>query len=114
MPRDWQGVPPEHIARWNEVFSRAAPTLRLSEACPVCGERALRRYFLEGRPIDRTLDGVRYRSRGASWEWCGSCRAYEHASALVPEAWTCDLDVDTSALTAEPEALEVALRIPGR
>ncbi len=106
----WAGVPAHAIAAWNAAFAASPGGIDVPGACPVCGSQALHRYF----QIGKQLFGVSgFFARGASWEWCGSCHTYEHASALVPVWWTASLDVDESLLTAIPDALDVALASRG-
>jgi hypothetical protein len=110
---DWNGVPLERVAAWNEVYSLSQEGVDLSASCPVCGSRTLHRYFLVGKPGVVVRRGRRYVASGAGWEWCSSCRSYVHFSGLVPEWWSSDLRVESSELTAEPEALERAIQRRG-
>jgi hypothetical protein len=103
---EWYGVPLNLIEAWNEVFQKSRETLNLSSPCPVCGATTLHRWYQIGRPIDKIVEGQRYVARGGLWEWCSTCRAYEHAQALVPEWWSSSLEVNEADLTAEPEAIE--------
>jgi hypothetical protein len=106
----WRGVPLELTRAWDEVFRRSREATDLSAPCPVCRAYTLHRWFQVGHPEEIVLEGQRFRARGGLWEWCSSCRSYEHASAFVPEWWASDLDVDETKLTAEPGAIEAALR----
>jgi formylglycine-generating enzyme required for sulfatase activity len=56
------------------------------------------------------VEGVEYVAEGGLWEWCSSCRSFEHWNSLVPAWWSCDLEVDEQQLTALPTALEVAIQ----
>ncbi len=49
-----------------------------------------------------------FKGHGGEWEWCSTCHAYEHYSALVPDWWHDTLTVDYAALTHEPDAIETA------
>lgn len=106
----WRGVPEECLREWYAVFAGSREGLNVSSPCPVCGARTLHRYYQHGKKVEVVADGELYVSRGASWEWCSTCRPYEHATALVPAWWSGELEVELSKLTAEPEALEAALR----
>jgi len=106
----WNGVPLHLVEIWNDVFQKSPETLNLSSPCPVCGSIALHRWYQIGRPIDKIARGQRFIARGALWEWCSACRTYSHSSALVPEWWSSCLVVNEADLTAEPEAIEKAIR----
>ena len=105
----WRGVPLSKLDAWTQVFNASREGINLSAPCPVCGARALHRYYQIGRPINRTIGEHRFIAEGASWEWCSICRSYEHGRALVPDWWLPTLVVDEAKLTAEPEILEEAL-----
>lgn len=108
---DWRGVPLKHIEAWQRTFADSREGVNVTAPCPVCGSRALHRYFQVGEPIDSMVSGLRFVARGASWEWCSSCGSYEHATVLVPDWWKpVPLLFDEQALTAEPEQLEIGLR----
>lgn len=92
----WSGVPEQLYAQWRDAFRVRSHGVDLDIPCPSCGASTLHRYF------------QRSGARGALWEWCSSCRVYEHFSAVVPEWWSSDLDLTGLTLTAEPEALEMA------
>jgi hypothetical protein len=106
----WRDVPLEKTAAWDEVFQESQEGVSLSAPCPVCGRAMLHRYFMVGRPMLATMEGRRFRATGACWEWCSGCHSYMHSTALVPDWWASTLEVDESALTAEPGALESAVR----
>ncbi|HEY0099616.1 MAG TPA: hypothetical protein VGB76_11765 [Pyrinomonadaceae bacterium] len=111
---EWRGVPLERVAEWRAVFQSSREGLDLSAPCPLCGVKALRRWYQVNRPEEMVIDGVRYVGRGGLWEWCGDCLRYEHYSARVPEWWACDLEVDERRLTALPTAIEEAIRLRGQ
>lgn len=111
---EWLGVPPEREAEWRAVFQSSREGLGLTARCPVCGVAGLRRWYQVNRPEARVIDGVRYVARGGLWQWCGACRSFEHFSALVPEWWACDLEVDEGRLTALPTAIEEAIQRRGQ
>ena len=50
-----------------------------------------------------------YKGPGSYWEWCGSCRSYEHMSGYVPISWVVELSgIDHSKLTAIPDMIDIA------
>jgi hypothetical protein len=106
----WRGVPLAVDADWRAAFAASKHGVDVEGACPICGARALHRYYQVGRPIERMSRGERFVAQGALWEWCSCCRAFEHYSALVPEWWHEELAVDESTLTALPDALDEAVR----
>jgi hypothetical protein len=108
--KSWASIPPESQKRWHEVFAASQVGSEVAGACPVCGEHQLHRYYQVGRPVQRESGGQRFVAMGGLWEWCSNCRTYEHASALVPEWWRPDLQVDEHQLTAHPDAPEAAVQ----
>lgn len=104
----WKGVPLHLIECWNKTFQGTRETLNISAPCPVCGASTLHRWYQVGEPIDRIVQGQRFVAKGGLWEWCSTCHAYSHASAFVPDWWECHLEVNITALTAEPEEIERA------
>ncbi len=107
----WKGIPLEYASAWRRIFNFNREGLDLSDPCPICGNRTLHLFYQILRPVDKTIGGNLFVAEGGLWEWCGTCRHYEHLSALVPEWWSCDLAIDISKLTAEPEAIEQAIRV---
>lgn len=111
----WRSVPDAARDAWSQAFAvpggAAVGSVGVDVAmpCPVCGEARLHRYYQRGVPLAAGV-GAAFVARGALWEWCSACRCYEHASALVPAWWRCDLAVDEGELTALPDVLEAALR----
>jgi hypothetical protein len=100
----WHDVPAEKQRAWMAVFAASQEILSLAAPCPICGERALRRFFHVGRrpePPERPSGGL--------WEWCAACHAYAHYSAGVPDWWQCDLEVDGDRLTVYPTEIERAM-----
>jgi hypothetical protein len=74
---------------------------------------ALHRWYQIGHPIDQLIDGRKFIATGALWEWCSNCRSFEHSSGLVPDWWSCDLEVDDKKLTALPTPIEAAIEAQG-
>ncbi len=107
----WLGVPADAQTLWRDAFSGSDPGATLSAACPLCGEKSLRRFYDNPRPTRATREG--FVGRGSSWEWCAACGAYEHTSCLVPIWWEPLQFVNLNHLTAEPEQLEIQYRAAG-
>jgi len=110
MAGDWRAVPVDQEQAWRDAFAAYPYTAALPAPCPLCGAHKLRQYY--GRPKDdpRVLLGVKYKGLGALWEWCLSCKTYEHYSCLVPEAWVRPpLTIPEYYLKACPEELAYAL-----
>ena len=76
--KPWRGIPPEYTDRWREIYNNAAPEegMHLSDACPVCGDTELYRYYSLLKTQPRLLGGIMYKGPGSYWEWCGSCRSW--------------------------------------
>lgn len=106
----WTGVPYEYLAEWQRVYQASQESSNLSLPCPICGAVALHRWYQIGNPIDRVIEGRRFIATGALWEWCSSCRHFEHYSCLVPDWWSCNLEVDVKNLTAFPTAIEETMK----
>ena len=92
------------------MFGASTDGVDVEGPCPICGARRLHRFYQSGRALRRESGGERFVAHGACWEWCSSCRTFEHYSALVPEWWRSDLTVNESELTALPDALESAVQ----
>ena len=107
----WHGVAEEKQIEWQQIFAASTEGLRLSAACPLCGQRGLRRYF--GGARETTIAKPGFVGKGGSWEWCSSCGSFEHASCLVPAWWQPISGINESNLSALPEELEVQLKAMG-
>lgn len=110
----WRGVPLEHLAEWQRIFRMEIAALKLSSPCPICGQVELYRYYDRDPEYIvyeeyREINGIMYRGRSGLWEWCHSCRHYEHMSAMAPEMWRHTLPVDKSELRHHPDAIDSAL-----
>jgi hypothetical protein len=109
---EWKGVPLEHWSAWRELFNlrHQGNAMHLACACPICDAETLFRYYALGRVQPGEIDGNKYRGPGSYWEWCSSCRSFEHMSAFVPEWWKVEpLNIDHSKLTALPDLLDEAI-----
>ncbi len=110
--RQWQGVPTAIIDAWRTLFNATPATegMNLSASCPVCGQRTLHRYYALERAAPRELRGAAYQGPGSYWEWCSSCRSFEHMSGYVPAWWQVEpLAIDHARLTAVPDLLDEVL-----
>ena len=105
---DWKQVPPVHFESWQTIFGNSEKGIDVEGLCPICGNQKLHRWFMKGRPFEQIIEGNRFVAQGGLWEWCSSCGTFEHYSALVPDWWECDLEVDLSNLRFTPEAIEEA------
>jgi hypothetical protein len=105
---EWVGVPAAYWAKWTEIYQQSQECLNLSQPCPVCGAVALHRWYQIGKPVERVIEGMKFVAEGGLWEWCSSCHSFEHYSGLVPDWWSCDLEVNVQELTALPTAIEAA------
>lgn len=106
----WKGIPADLAEAWRKIYQNDQEGYTLSAPCPICSARTLRRYYQVGRPISLIIDQQHFVARGGCWEWCSTCKTYEHSSGLVPEWWSCDLVIDGSKLTAEPTGIEEAYK----
>jgi len=107
---EWKGVSRNYADAWREAFDVPSESYIVPGYCPVCGGTSLRRYYYLGRAEAHVVRGVLYAGPGSSWEWCSSCRSYEHAQALVPAYWSgAALDLDHSLLTPVPDVLDQAV-----
>lgn len=93
------------------MFQSSRETLNLSAPCPVCGAADLHRWYMVGSPIDIRVEDTHYVARGALWQWCGTCGSFLHSSAVVPDWWSCDLEVDSEQIRITPEPIERARRL---
>jgi hypothetical protein len=106
---DWRDVPQELYPKWAAIFYESQEGVNLSSLCPVCSEKSLHCYYLCTYPEKKIIDNRKYIGRGDLWQWCSSCRCYVHASAAIPEWWSCSLQVDLTKLMHSPEPIEQAI-----
>lgn len=104
----WTDVPDEYQVKWQQTYQGSQESLNLSTPCPICNAVTLHRWYQIGKPTARVIEGRKFVAAGGLWEWCSSCHSFEHYSGLVPDWWSCDLDVDVKNLTALPVAIEQA------
>ncbi|MDF0556964.1 hypothetical protein [Kamptonema sp. UHCC 0994] len=106
----WQDVPEELYKEWATIFYASQEGINLSASCPVCGQNTLHCYYDPIRKQEIVIDSRKYVARGGLWQWCSSCYCYVHASASVPEWWSCSLDIDHAKLRHDPDLLENTLQ----
>jgi hypothetical protein len=105
----WRDVPNERMRIWNAIFHKSKAGMDLSDPCPICNDKSLHQYYMVGRPERQVFGKDVYVARGAGWQWCSSCGAFLHFSALVPDWWqNFELSYKPDLLTMFPEALEQA------
>lgn len=107
----WRGVPLEMQSQWQVAFATASDGISPQSACPICGNRSLRRFYGKSSPSPVVREG--FVGLGACWERCSECKAYVHSSCLVPTWWKPIEIRSEAALTAEPEQLEKHLKEAG-
>lgn len=83
----WVGVPKEKNDKWNVIFGNELSKPILSEPCPVCGQKKLRRYYEIISFQNFVSRGQKYIGKGGGWEWCKNCYSYSHFSAAIPDGW---------------------------
>ncbi len=108
---DWQGVPEAKLSEWRKLFNDSiSGGIDMPDACPVCANKTLHRYYHLAKVEPRELRGKLFQGVGSYWEWCSSCHSYEHMHGYVPDWWQSKpLEVNHVALTAIPNILDAAL-----
>lgn len=102
-------MPFEHSVAWRIIFNEAQADegVHLANACPVCSAETLCRYYALGRLQLRVIGGKKYLGPGSYWEWCSTCRSFEHMSGFVPEWWTVEpVNLNHSGLGVMPYELD--------
>jgi hypothetical protein len=107
-PVAWKNVPDEHLRLWRSIFASSREGVDLSEACPVCGRRTLHRWYYLDRPRPPSDAAGAWLGSGSEWQWCRSCRSYEHYTVLVPDWWVAPFVVDLADLYEDPGSVEEA------
>jgi hypothetical protein len=103
----WQDVAAEQVKSWRQTFDASAEGIDLTAACPVCKARSLHRWFNVHRARASVSDGRAWQGSGSQWQWCSSCRSYEHASGLVPDWWSAPFEIPLESLRHDPEEIEL-------
>lgn len=109
----WNDVPLSAVAAWRRLFDVSEEGIDLSAPCPLCGEKALHRWFWLSRPGLTVESNRTWQGKGSQWQWCSACHSYEHSSGLVPEWWRPSLVVADADLKHDPGPIEDA-RLRGR
>jgi hypothetical protein len=56
--------------------------------------------------------GARFKGHGRLWEWCSTCRTFEHfRDGFVPEWWVEPYSVERQLLRYDPEPIESARKL---
>lgn len=111
MNADWQGVPIEAVESWQKAFAETPMGYGVRGPCPLCRAHTLRCYFYLGRVDAVRVNGIDYRGRGSVWEWCATCRSFNHAQALVPLSWAgAPLRLDHAKLTPVPDVIDALIK----
>lgn len=105
----WHDIPEEQYTRWRDIFSASTEGARLAAQCPVCGARTLYRWFNLHRPMRIEEFGRTWSGKGGEWEWCRTCRSYQHTSGLVPDWWHPAVTVTPGSLMHDPGPIDAIL-----
>ena len=111
LPCGWRDVPEGLTVVWRVIFDRSSEGLDLDSTCPVCGARTLHRWFHLATPKPVVTAGRRWLGRGGEWQWCSTCKSFEHSSGLVPDWWKDPLRVDATQLMSDPDVIEEARKL---
>lgn len=103
---EWSGVSSHLTREWQRTFQDEHLTENLSAPCPNCHQKTLHQWYQVGEPYEKEIEGNKYMAKGGGWQWCSSCKIYEHFSGLVPKGWKSKIQVDPFKLSALPEAIE--------
>ncbi|MBW8798102.1 MAG: hypothetical protein JF597_32300 [Streptomyces sp.] len=108
-PTAWRETDSEEHPVWRKVFNEDWTGSDLVGPCPVCGARALHRWYLLEDNEAKVFRGIRFSGRGRLWEWCSVCRTFEHyPDGHVPEWWISPYDVQPESLRYDPAPVEEA------
>jgi len=101
----------ERRPQWRRTFNGEPSVPDLAGPCPVCNAQTLHRWYLQENVHEKVFGGILYKGRGRLWEWCSTCRTYEHyRDGFVPQWWTAPFDVDPNDLRYDPGPIEDARR----
>ncbi|MFE2418645.1 hypothetical protein [Streptomyces hokutonensis] len=105
----WRETDSAQHPAWRQVFNEDWAGPDPDSSCPVCGARALHRWYLLEDSEAKVFRGVPFRGRGRLWEWCSVCRTFEHyPDGHVPEWWIPPYGVAPEALRHDPGPIEEA------
>jgi hypothetical protein len=102
----WQDVPIDLVRTWRGLFDASAEGLDLAADCPVCRSRSLHRWFNLAKAEALIHAGRAWQGSGSQWQWCSTCRSYEHSRSLIPDWWIAPFDIDLAVLAHNPAAIE--------
>ncbi|MFE6287852.1 hypothetical protein [Streptomyces sp. NPDC057877] len=81
----------------------------MASPCPVCSAPSLHRWYHQESDRAMIRGGRRYLGHGRLWEWCSTCRTFEHyPDALVPDWWVAPYEVAAEELRYDPGPIEKA------
>ncbi len=102
----WQDVPMEHYRAWMQVFNPHPHQHLLTEACPICGSQTLVQYYHLAGLNKRADCPPDILGSGSLWQWCFTCRHYQHYSALISRQWVQPFAIPNEAITVDPDGIE--------
>ena len=85
----------------------------MTSICPICSKKKLHKYYYVYSYEKKRISGEDFIGNGGLWNWCSSCKHYEHFSSAIPSWWigkTESLDIDEKKLKSKPEEIERALK----
>lgn len=105
----WKGADAESYSAWRRTFNASFTGPDVQGPCPVCGSETLHRWYAQDDSNEKVLLGERFKGRGRLWEWCSTCRTFEHfRDGYVPEWWVEPYGVERDRLRYDPEPIEEA------
>ncbi|MEO3974223.1 hypothetical protein AAFN69_10150 [Streptomyces sp. CAU 1734] len=108
MP-EWREADTEVHPLWRRTFNQDWTGPDVAAPCPVCGNTGLHRWYLLENARPRKYDGIEFAGRGRLWEWCDSCRTFEHyPDGSVPSWWSAPYGPGIPDPGRTPEAIERA------
>jgi hypothetical protein len=100
---EWHSPPESCVAAFTAAYTHLYTHGYTPVVCPCCRTGVLRLYYRTHEPFQR--QGQRLR-RGGSWLWCPDCKAYDHASALIPAWWPDTARISVHQLFHAPVGLD--------
>lgn len=105
----WREADAESYTAWRRIFNAGWTGSDVPDPCPVCGSRTLHQWYMQDDTDAKVLRGVRYKGRGRLWEWCSTCRTFEHyRDGFVPVWWMEPYHVEPGHLRYDPGPIEAA------
>ncbi|WP_157978441.1 MULTISPECIES: hypothetical protein [Nocardia] len=105
----WRENGDETYTQWRRRFNASWNSAEVPGSCPVCGSATLHRWYVQEDSDATVLHGVLYKGRGRLWEWCSTCRTFEHLmDGFVPAWWVDPYPVAPESLRYDPGPIEAA------